>query len=102
MNHKHILHIMRNFGIATKILRQNAYRKIAKATYEHKTVPNHLNHRFDSEEPSKVFVTDITYLRIRSGQTVYLSYVKDISTRKIMAHHVSTSLHIELAPSYNE
>lgn len=96
MNHKRILRIMRKFGIVTKIRRQNAYRKIAKATYEHKTVPNHLNRRFDQQEPGKVFVTDITYLRIGSGQTVYLSCVKDIATREIMAHHVSKSLHMEL------
>jgi len=96
MNHKRILRLMRKFGIVTKIRRQNAYRKIAKATYEHKTVPNHLNRRFDQEEPGKVFVTDITYLRIGSGQTVYLSCVKDVATREIMAHHLSTSLHMEL------
>ncbi|WP_313631720.1 IS3 family transposase, partial [Enterococcus devriesei] len=89
MNHKRILRIMGKFGIVMKIRRQNAYRKIAKATYEHKTVPNHLNRRFDQQEPGKVFVTDITYLRIGSGQTVYLSCVKDIATREIMAHHVS-------------
>ncbi|WP_214730127.1 DDE-type integrase/transposase/recombinase, partial [Exiguobacterium sp. s168] len=51
---------------------------------------------FDQQEPGKVFVTDITYLRIGSGQTVYLSCVKDIATREIMAHHVSKSLHMEL------
>jgi len=96
MNHKRILRIMRKFGIVTKIRRQNAYRKTAKTTYEHKTVLNHLNRRFDQQEPGKVFVTDITYLRIRSGQPVYLSCVKDIATHEIMAHHVSANLHMEL------
>lgn len=55
-----------------------------------------MNRRFDQQEPGKVFVTDITYLRTGSGQTVYLSCVKDIATREIMAHHVSKSLHMEL------
>ncbi|WP_426355441.1 IS3 family transposase [Exiguobacterium sp. R-39] len=42
MNHKRILRIVRKFRIVTKIRRQNAYHTIAKATCEHKTVPNHL------------------------------------------------------------
>ncbi|WP_454266134.1 IS3 family transposase [Rossellomorea marisflavi] len=96
MNHKRILRLMRKFGIVTKIRRPNAYRKLAKATYEHRTVPNHLNRRFNQEEPGKVLVTDITYLRIGSGQNVYLSCVKDVATREILAHHVSTSLRMEL------
>ncbi|WP_445298387.1 DDE-type integrase/transposase/recombinase [Exiguobacterium sp. FSL W8-0210] len=52
--------------------------------------------RFDQEEPGKIFVTDITYLRIGSDPTVYISCVKDVATREIMTHHVSTNLHMEL------
>lgn len=96
INHTRILRIMRKFGIVTKIRRQNVYCKSAIATYEHKTVPNHLNRRFDQEEPDKVLVTDITYLRIGSDQTDYLFCVKDIVAHEIMVHHVSTSLHMEL------
>ncbi len=89
MNHKCILRIMIKFGIMTKIRRQNAYHKIAEATYEHKTIPNHLNHRFDQQEPDKVFATYITYLHIESGQTVYLSCVKDIATREVISYGTS-------------
>ena len=64
--------------------------------YEHKTVPNRLNCRFDQKKPAKLFVTDITYLRIGSGQTVYLSCVEDVATHEIMAHHISISLHMAL------
>ncbi len=101
MNHKRILRIMKKFGILTNIRRQNAYHKITKATYEHRIVPNHLNRRFDQEEPGKVFVTDITYLRIGSAQTVYLSCVKDIATRENMAHHVKASIWNSSVCSYS-
>ena len=96
MNHKRILRLMRKYGIVTKIRTKNAYRKLAKATQEHRTVPNHLNRQFDQDEPGKVFVTDITYLPTRKGQNVYLSCVKDVATREIVAHHLSTSLHMDL------
>ncbi|WP_370251113.1 MULTISPECIES: IS3 family transposase [unclassified Exiguobacterium] len=96
MNHKRILRLMRKYGLVTKIRRKNAYRKLAKATHEHRTVPNRLNRQFDQDEPGKVFVTDITYLPTRTGQNVYLSCVKDVATREIVAHHLSTSLHMEL------
>lgn len=70
MNHKQILRIMRKYGIVTKIRSQNAYRKIVKATYEHKTVPNHLNRRSISStwegirRRSLIYVLDLVKLFI--------------------------------------
>ncbi|WP_290767971.1 MULTISPECIES: hypothetical protein [Exiguobacterium] len=70
--------------------------RLAKATQEHRSVPNHLNRQFDQDEPGKVFVKDIAYLSTRKGQNVYLSCVKDVATREIVAHHLSTNLHMVL------
>lgn len=42
MNHKRIRRIMNKFGLQAKIRRAQPYRKLLKATQEHKVAPNHL------------------------------------------------------------
>lgn len=96
MNHKKILRLMRKYNLFSKVRRANPYRNIAKVTQEHHTVPNHLNRRFNQDEPGKVFLTDITYLQYQGGQTAYLSCVKDVATREIVAYYLSTSLHMSI------
>ena len=41
-------------------------------------------------------MTDITYLYYAGGQRAYLSVIKDGSTNKILSHHISTSLSLEI------
>lgn len=96
MNHKKILRLMRKFNLSAKIRRANPYKKIAKATQEHAVCPNLLNRQFKQDEPGKVFVTDITYLPNRSGQMAYLSAVKDVASREIVAYEVTTTLTMEI------
>lgn len=52
--------------------------------------------RAEADEPGKVFVTDITYLPIASSENVYLSCVKDVATREIVAYNLSTNLRMNL------
>ncbi|WP_416143957.1 IS3 family transposase [Planococcus koreensis] len=96
MNHKKILRLMRKFNLFAKIRRANPYKQLAKATQEHAVCPNLLNREFEQDEPGKVFVTDITYLPNRSGQMAYLSAVKDVATREIVAYEVTTTLTMEI------
>lgn len=96
MNHKKIRRLMSMFNIVTKVRRANAYRKIAKATQEHKTCPNLLERQFDQGKPEKVFLTDITYMKYNGGVWAYLSCVKDGSSKEILAHYVSTSLEMPI------
>ena len=96
MNHKKILRLMHKYNFFAKIRRANPYKKIAKATQEHLTVPNYLSRAFQQEEPGKVFLTDITYLQYRGGQTAYLSCIKDVATREIVAYELSTSLKMRI------
>lgn len=96
MNHKKILRLMRKFQFFAKVRRANPYRTLAKATEAHRQVPNHLKRQFKQEEPGKTFVTDITYLQIQGGKTAYLSCVKDVATREIVAYELSTSLRMEI------
>ncbi|WP_318506702.1 IS3 family transposase [Bacillus sp. T3] len=96
MNHKKIRRLMAKYNLVTKVRKANPYRKMAKATQEHRTCPNLLNREFNQEEPGKVLLTDITYLYFGKGQKAYLSCVKDGATREIIAYHLSTSLEMDI------
>ncbi|USK36393.1 IS3 family transposase [Bacillus sp. F19] len=76
--------------------RANPYRKMTKATQEHRTCKNIVNRKFDQGEPGKVLLTDITYLYYGKGQKSYLSCVKDGATKEILAYHLSTSLEMDI------
>lgn len=96
MNHKKIRRLMRKAGMVASVRQANPYRKMAKATHEHKTCPNLLERQFDQGEPEKVLLTDITYLRYGNGQWAYLSCVKDGATRQILASYVGATLELSL------
>ena len=59
MNHKKIRRIMHKYNLETKVRRAKPYRKIAKATHEHKTVTNLLNRNFNQGDPRQVLLTEI-------------------------------------------
>jgi transposase InsO family protein len=94
---KKIQRIMRKFEIICPIRKGNPYRKMAKATKEHRVVPNTLNREFKQEIPEKVLLTDITYLKYGAGQMAYLSTIKDASTNMILAYKVSDRITLEIA-----
>ena len=96
MNLKKIYRLMKKFNLQTKIRRSNPYKKMAKATQEHHTCPNLLNRQFVQTDPGMVLLTDITYLYLESGTPVYLSCVKDGTTREILASYLSTSLEMSI------
>lgn len=95
MNPKKIRRLMRKYNFFAKIRRANPYKTIAKATQEHKTLPNKLNREFVQDEPGKILLTDITYLKYQ-GKTAYLSCVKDVATREILAYELSSTLKMSI------
>lgn len=96
-NLKRIRRIMKKYGIICPIRKANPYRRIMKATQEHRVVPNLLNRQFKQGVPGKVLLTDITYLHFGKGQRAYLSAIKDGSTGEILAYHVSNRMTMDLA-----
>jgi transposase InsO family protein len=96
-NLKRIRRIMKKYGIVCPIRKANPYRRMMKATQEHRVVPNLLNRQFKQEIPSKVLLTDITYLNYQNGQRAYLSVIKDGSTGQILAQYLSDRITMELA-----
>ncbi len=96
-NLKRIRRIMKKYGIICPIRKANPYRRIMKATKEHRVVPNLLNRQFKQGIPGKVLLTDITYLFYGKGQKAYLSVIKDGSTSEVLAYHISERMTVELA-----
>ncbi len=88
---KRIRRIMRKYDIICPHRRRHPYKKIFKATEEHRMVPNLLNREFRQETPGKVLLTDITYVYYGKGQLAYLSTILDGSTNEILSYHVSDS-----------
>ncbi|WP_374120492.1 IS3 family transposase [Neobacillus sp. PS3-40] len=96
-NLKRIRRIMKKYNIKCPIRKANPYRRMMKATQEHRVVPNLLNRQFKQDTPGKVLLTDITYLFYGKGQKAYLSTIKDGSTNEILAYNVSDRMTIDLA-----
>jgi putative transposase len=96
-NLKRIRRIMEKFDIICPIRRANPYKRIMKATQEHKVLPNLLNRKFKQEIPYKVLLTDITYLFYGRGKKAYLSTIKDASTNEILAYQVSDRITLDIA-----
>jgi hypothetical protein len=74
-NLKRIRRIMKKYGIICPIRKANPYRRMMKATKEHRVVPNLLNRQFMQGVPGKVLLTDITYLYYGKGMKAYLTVV---------------------------
>lgn len=96
-NLKRIRRIMKKFGIICPIRKANPYRRMAKATQEHRTLPNLLNRQFKQGIARKVLLTDITYLSYGKGKRAYLSTIKDAETNEILAYEVSDKLTLDIA-----
>ncbi|MGO4111656.1 IS3 family transposase, partial [Paenibacillus sp. YAF4_2] len=61
-NRKRISRHMQQLNLVCPHRRPNPYRLMAKATQEHRVVPNKLQRDFKQEIPGFVLLTDITYL----------------------------------------
>lgn len=71
-NLKRIRRIMKKFDIVCPIRKANPYRRMAKATKEHRTLPNLLNREFKQGVVGKVLLTDITYLSYGKGKRLFI------------------------------
>jgi len=96
-NLKRIRRIMKKFDIVCPIRKANPYRRMAKATKEHRTLPNLLKRQFKQGIPGKVLLTDITYLNYGKGKRAYLSTIKDSETNEILAYEVSNNIKLDIA-----
>lgn len=93
MNHKKIQRIKIKYHLFTKVRRINPYKALMKKTDEHRIFENKLDRNFTQANPRQVFCTDITYLPF-NRRLAYLSTIKDVATREIVAWNAS--MHIEM------
>ena len=91
-NRKKIMRIMRKYGIICPVRRRKFKHKVTK---EHRIMPDILKRNFKQDQPGKVLLTDISYLKYAGNQTAYISTILDAGTNEIVCHQVSTSLKMD-------
>jgi len=80
---------MREMGLRSKVRR--AYRTTTNARHEHPVAPNRLQRDFTASGPDQVYVSDMTYIRTRTGW-LYLTIVLDLYSHLVVGWAVSDSL----------
>lgn len=95
MNRKKIQRLMKKYGLKCPIRKANPYRRMAKAMKTDNVSENLVNREFQKYGPSRILLTDITYLFYDFGHKAYLSVIKDACTKQVMAYTVSQSLAVD-------
>jgi putative transposase len=96
-NLKKIRRLMKKSGIVCPHRKPNPYKRMAKATQEHRTLPNSLQRDFRKGIPGLALLTDITYLPYGRREMAYLSTLLDASTGEILSHNLSGRLTLDIA-----
>lgn len=94
---KKIRRLMKKYNIVCPHRKPNPYKQIAKATHEHRIVPNKLQRNFKQNQPGVALLTDITYLPFGRKNMAYLSTILDASTGEVLAHQMSNRLTLDIA-----
>ena len=89
-----------------RLMREHQLRTVWRRKFVHTTdsrhglpvAPNVLDRQFDPVMPNRAWVTDITYVRTRSGW-LYLAAVMDLFSRKIVGWAMAPSIPAELVCS---
>ena len=80
---------MRELGLRAKVRR--AFRTTTNSRHGHPVAPNRLQRSFQVTGPDQVYVSDLTYIRTRSGW-LYLTVVLDLYSRLVVGWALSDSL----------
>jgi putative transposase len=96
-NVKRIRRLMKELNLVCPHRKANPYKRMAKATLEHRTLPNKLQRDFKKGIPGLVLLTDITYLPYNRTEVGYLSTILDASTGELLAHHLSKRIDLSIA-----
>lgn len=83
---------MRQMGLRSKIGKK--FRATTDSKHSHGIMENHLNREFGVTAPSRVWVSDITYIRTRDG-FLYLTTVIDLYERKCIGWSISSGMSAE-------
>lgn len=83
---------MNQLGSRSKLSKK--FKDTTNSKHKYLVVPNVLNREFSVTEPSKAWVTDITYIRVKEG-FLYLTTVLDLYDRKIIGWSLSKGMSAE-------
>jgi putative transposase len=96
-NLKRIRRLMKKLNLVCPFRRPNPYKRMAKATQEHRTLPNTLQRDFKKNVPGLALLTDITYLPYGRAEMAYLSTILDSSTGEVLAYKLSDRVTLSIA-----
>lgn len=91
-NHKAVLRIMNKYGLLAQIRRKRKYQQMGEQLHRY---CNLLNRDFSATRPNEKWVTDISYIKTPQG-TLYLSMIRDLFDRSIIAYQMGTEQSINL------
>lgn len=94
MNLKKIKRLMRKYQLRCTIRSINPYKALDREMRTNKVAQNLVNRQFRDFMPREVGLTDITYIPFK-GTFCYLSTIKDVCTKEILAYAVSWSLKVD-------
>ena len=94
MTVKKIRRLMKKYGLRCHIRRRDPYREMMREMQTNQIAPNVLDRNFDAYLPREACLTDITYIPY-NGTYCYLSTIKDVCTKEILAYVLSTNLKVD-------
>ncbi len=89
--------MMRELGLRAKQKRQ--FKSTTDSNHVRPVAPNLLERQFGVTEINRVWLSDITYLRMIGGSFAYLCVVMDLASRKIVGWAVETHMESSLVVS---
>lgn len=92
VNHKAVYRIMMKLGIQSVARRRRAYTWFSDVVHRYDNI---LNRHFDSTEPNRKWVTDVTYIQTKEG-VLYLSAIKDLHDGFIVSYRTGTDQSVHL------
>ena len=94
MNVKKIRRLMKKYGLRCHIRRRDPQREMLRGMQSNQISPNVLDRNFDAYLPREACLTDITYIPY-NGTFCYLSTIKDVCTKEILAYVLSPNLKVD-------
>lgn len=94
MNIKKIRRLMAKYGLRCHIRKQNPQREMLREMQSNQIALNVIDRNFNAYLPREACLTDITYIPYNST-FCYLSTIRDICTKEILAYVLSPNLKVE-------
>ncbi|UUF13087.1 MULTISPECIES: IS3 family transposase [Flavobacterium] len=85
----HVSFYMKQLGL--RRIAKKKFKVTTNSNHSHYIAPNVLNQKFKTDGPSKVWVSDITYIQTKRGFS-YLTIIMDLYDRKIIGWNLSSRL----------